>query len=207
MIKMDHSIGTEIANVFSTEEHIRIAIFPLIIAHIAYGFADRSIQYAAEHRIEELKPLSRAVKRLKQEYVNYLRSKLNVDQIRNIEVQTDQFVQLYQTKFMKLYFSTSNGINYQYKGIEYDELRTNAYLSMQFIKVCMEHENQMTDLIKLRLGKARKFHLPTLAQLYDCMDAILGDYAIKDIQSTQIAMKIFKQDLENLDFVLDKIVD
>ena len=204
MLKVNQKGKEEIFNAFSTEEHIRIAIFPLIIAHIAYRFADQAIRYAAEHRIEELKPLSRAVKALKQEYEGYLRTKLKVNQVRSIEAQTEQFVQLYQTKFMKLYFSTANGINYQHKEIEYDELRTNAYISMQFIKACVEHEDNMTDFIKVRLGEARKFHLPTLKQLYDCMDAILGDYEIQDIQSTQIAMNIFKQDLENLDFVLDK---
>ena len=200
MISGNVKISDEVLQNFSFEDYVRIGIEPIFIAHIAWMYAERVVKYSAKFRINEVKQLSRTISILREQYKDSLLKKLSVNQIFNIEKQIDKFVELNKQDFTILYFSTSNAINFQYKNIEYYELRTLAYLSMQFIRLCKDHEDDMTDLIISKIGKARKYHLPVLDKLYDCMDAYLGDYSISEIEATKLSIIVIKRKIENIEF-------
>ena len=191
---------------FTLEEQSKIAFVPLIIAHIAWTYAFRTIQFAADHRLEEVKKLSRAVRHVREEYISELQRSLDQRHIKNIANETDAFMAEYGRDFLILYLSTSNSINRLYKHIEYDELRTNAFLAMQFVKACRNYENRMTKFIKSRIGVGHQSHLPSMSKLYDCMDAYLGDYEITETQDLKNAMAIFDKNLSEIEFNLNNFL-
>lgn len=188
---------------FSFEEHAKIAFVPLIIAHIAWYYADKAVRYAADHRISEVKKLSRAIKELRTHYIDLLKKDLDYKHLEKIQLQADRFMQEYRFDFIVLQHSTANDINYQHVGISYDDLRVFAFLSKQFIRECKKHEDRMTALIRERLGEAKEAHLPTLDTLYTCMDAFLGDYEIKETQNMRNNMIVFHKNLDEIEFELN----
>ena len=131
-----------------------------------------------------------------------MRKDLDFRHYDKIREQADHFMKEYSFFFTTLQYSVANDINFQYVGIQYDELRAYAFVSMMFIKECQRHENKMTELIKSRIGEAKKSHLPTLDALYTCMDAYLGNCEIKETQNMRNNMAVFQKNLNEIEFEL-----
>lgn len=58
---------------FTFNENMMIAFVPLVISHLAWVYAEKVMKYCAEHKIPETVKLSRAVKHVRQEYVDSLK--------------------------------------------------------------------------------------------------------------------------------------
>ena len=187
---------------FTFEEHVQIAFVPLIIAQVAWLYAQKVVRYCAEKRISEVKKLSRTVKELRAHYINLLSKDLDREHREKIFNQADEFIKECAFDFQILYYSTCNEINHQHLKIEYDEMRTYAFLSMMFCREVRKHENRMTALIAQKLGQAREGHLPCIDELYTCMDAYLGNHEIKITPVIETAMMKFQKNLSKIEFTL-----
>lgn len=187
---------------FTFEEHVQIAFVPLIIAQVAWFYADKVLRYCADKRISEVKKLSRAVKGLREWYIQELRKDLDAKHLNHFLTQADDFIKECAWDFQTLYFSTLNELNRQFPQIPHDEMRTNAYIAMMFCKEVRRHEDRMMALIRTKLGHAREGHIPCIDQLHTCMDAYLGDIKIQESRDTEIAMRIFRKNLSKIEFTL-----
>lgn len=187
---------------FSFEEHVQIAFVPLIIAEVAWMYADKVLKYCADKRIQEVKKLSRTVKELRARYNNELGKDLDKKHMTQIYEKAQEFIEVCAFDFQILYYSTNNVINHQHIQIDYDEMRTYAYLAMLFCTEVRQHETRMTAMIAKKLGNAREGHLPCIDQLYTCMDAYLGDREIQRTDVIDTNMKKFQKNLSKIEFNL-----
>lgn len=96
---------------FTWEENMMIAFVPLVISHLAWVYADKVMKYCAEHKIPETVKLSRAVKHVRQEYVDSLKKDLDARHIQHIEKQTEEFFKEYTSDFTIFWHC----VNSQYK--------------------------------------------------------------------------------------------
>lgn len=190
---------------FSFKEHAKIAFTPLIIAHIAWVWAEYTVKESAEKRIEEVKKLSRAVRYLRDTYENAIRKDLDYAHFRKIQEQAQMFLEEYRFDFQRLYFSTSNDISFQHPKAPYNKLRTFAFIGMQFCKFLHDYENEMLELIKSRTGYGREGHLPCINELEACFDAYIGNYPVEPTQNTKISLAVLRKNLDNIEFQLNDL--
>lgn len=188
---------------FSFEEHAKIAFAPLVIAHIAWVWADYALKESAEKRIEEVKKLSRAVRQLRETYERTIRKDLDYIHFRRIQEQAQMFLEEYRFDFQRLYFSTFNDINFQHIKAPHNKLRTLAFIGLQVCKFLHDYENEMLELIKSRTGYGREGHLPCMGELEACFDAYIGNYPVKPTQNTDISLRVLRKNLDSIKFQLD----
>lgn len=99
---------------FTFEEHVQIAFVPLIIAQVAWVYADKVVRYCADKRISEVKKLSRTVKQLREHYLVQLSKDLDREHLNKILSQADELINVCAFDFQILYYSTCNEINRQH---------------------------------------------------------------------------------------------
>ena len=192
-----------LVNSFSFNEHAKIAFTPLVVAHIAWVWAEYVLKECAEKRIEEVKKLSRAVRHLRDKYETAIRKDLDLVHFRRIQEQADRFLLEYRFDFQRLYFSTCNDVNYQHPKAPYNKLRTFAFLGMQFCKFLHDYENEMGRFIQSRIGgECREGHLPFMSELETCFDAYIGNYPVNPTQNTLISLGVLRKNLDQIEFEL-----
>ena len=186
---------------FSLKEHGQIAFAPLIIAEVAWIYAFKVLKFCADNRIEEVKKLSRAVKALREKYIETLSEDLDRAHLDDILSKAEEFLQENAFDFQLMYYSTCNAINYQFIGIEYDSMRTHAYLSSLFCEEVRSHEDRMTEFIRKRLGKATEGHLPYLDTLSTCMEAYLGNITVNKTREIETGLSVFRKNISKIEFI------
>ena len=199
--KLEEAQALSIRENFTFDEQAQIAFIPLIIAHIAWINAFKCIDAAAKHKIEITKKLSRTIRMLHENYRHQLGKSLDFNHLKEIETHADMFYNDRMLDFQQMYYSTYNSISKQFIDIEYLDLRAYAYMTLMILRVCREHEDRMTDLIRTKIKDAYEAHLPYLEELQTCVDAFLGDYPIKNTQDMQIAETILKNNIKRIHYV------
>ena len=188
---------------FTWKENMMIAFVPLIISNIAFLYADKSVKYCADNRIPETVKLSRAVKHVKQEYIDSLRQDLDARHIERINEQSECFCEEYANDFTILWYS----VNAEYKRCFPDDglqsMRTDAYVSILMCRFLMEHNKRMDKVIEAKMGFAQSIKNPYMDKLETCMDAYMGDNVIQDTPNIKACMRIFQRNLDAIDFEVD----
>ncbi len=188
---------------FSKEEQINIAFVPLIFNHIAWIYAMKAVQGSVDNRIEILKKVTRAVRMLRKNYEQEVSKDLDFQHQKHLESETERFISSFQKDFIILYFSVNRELMKKCPDYPYEELRTNAIVSMLMIRHVDKHNKRMDKLVASRLGKSKdSIRMPIMDALYSCMDAFAGkiddfDFSNHDIQ---LSMDIIENDIKKIEF-------
>lgn len=188
---------------FTWKENMMIAFVPLIISHIAFIYADRAVKYCADNRIPETVKLSRAVKHVKQEYLNSLKQDLDARHIERINEQTEMFCEEYSYDFTILWFSVNGEYKRRFKDSSLNNMRTDAYISILMCRFLVEHNKRMDKIIEAKMGFAQSIKNPYLDKLETCMDAYCGNDVIENTKNINACMTIFKHNLDKIEFDVD----
>lgn len=188
---------------FTKEEQINIAFVPLIFNHIAWVYAMKAVEKAAEYRVELLKKITRMVRSLKQEYHNEVGRDLDYKHIQRLEVGAERFIKHFANDFTIMYFSVNREFKSKMPTYPFDDLRTYAIMSMLFIKYVDEHNKRMDTLIASRLGSSKEsIRMPIMDKLYTCMEAMAGEIGKFNYDNADIklCMKIFQNNVGKIEF-------
>lgn len=188
---------------FTWKENMMIAFVPLIISHIAFIYADKAVRYCADNRIPETIKLSRAVKHIKQEYLNSLKQDLDARHIERINEQTEMFCEEYSYDFTILWFSVNGEYKRRFKDSSLNNMRTDAYISILMCRFLVEHNKRMDKIIEAKMGFAQSIKNPYLDKLETCMDAYCGNDVIENTPNINACMAIFKHNLDKIEFDVD----
>lgn len=185
---------------FTWKESMMIAFVPLVISHIAWVYAWKVLDYCKEHRIPETLKLSRAVKHVRDEYIQSIAKDLDAAHIRRVEQQTEQFIQLYDKDFTILWW----GVNAQYKRqFPKDTLismKTDAFIAVLMCRFLIQHNKRMDKIIAAKMGQANSISNPYMDKLETCMDAYCGDQVIECDNNINLCLKVFEKNINAIEF-------
>lgn len=200
MVKKDTE---KMMTAFTEREHIQMAFIPLVLADLAFYYADRCRRYAADKRIEILKKLGRAYDELKRSYIDQVSKDLDMKHQKNIHIQRDEFMAEYRNDFTILWFTVNNEFMRKMPNYPYSDMRTDAICGILMIDLLYENNTRMDKVIAERLGEVRQsIHDPKLDALRSILDAYAGevgnfDYKNKDVI---LAKKIIMRRMNEVEF-------
>lgn len=193
----------QLRNNFTLREHVQIAIVPCILANIAFRYGDKVRKEAAELRISELKPLSRAYDVLKDSYLKELALDLDKEHIKSIDDQTAQFMKLYNSDFVILGCSVESEFKKKYGNCSYCNLRTDAICGMLLVDMAKQMVSDIDKMIQQRIPTSgNTIFNPKVATLRDIFDAYAGNiekFYFND-SNCQLAIKVIRNKILQIEF-------
>ena len=193
----------ELLHSFTFEEHMQIAFLPLIISHCAWYYTEAVLQECAEHKIPEVKGLSRTVKMVRQEYYNSLRKDLNSAHLAEVQSQGDRFLQEFSSDFTIMFFSIRAEVLKSVPDDPYTDMRTYAFMVMLICDYYIEQSHRCDQLIASRTGKIKSSVInPKIAALRGCMDAYTGTIGIDVKNHISRCIRIFENNLSRINFTI-----
>lgn len=186
---------------FTFEEHMQIAFTLLVIIDTIWYFVDKVQAYCREHRISEVKKLSRAINELRERYRQELRKDLSqkhLDQIHEKSVHWREFNAHHMTI---MFFAMSNTLLREYKSQDYLDCMNWAYCAMKLCKLGKSYNDEINKMIRERLGDTKD--APPhwiLDKLYAIMDAHLPEGFKVDDTQIDGCMDVFRNNLKQLKY-------
>lgn len=197
----------EIRQNFTFEEHMMIAFVPTIIAELAWIYAEKTLKFAAENRISETKKLSRAVRAVRADYIDFMAKDLDREHITHIQTQSKKLMEECARDFTILWFSVNQELKSKFPDLAHLDMRTDAFISEIFCRCHYEHNKRMTEFIRDKLGHADDaVKHPHLDKLETCMDAFVSDGngdSIEYNHHIELCIKIFEKNLNRIEFNLN----
>lgn len=201
--EIKHDVHTMLET-FTWKENMMIAFVPLVIAHLAFIYSDKVLEYCKEHRISETLKLSRAVKHIRQEYLSEMKKDLNAAHIRRIEEQTEQFMQIYAHDFTILWWCVNGQYKRQFPDNPYKDMKTDAFVSVMMCRFLDEHNKRMDKIIAAKMGQANSIKNPYINKLETCMDAYCGNQVIECDANIKACMKILEKNINEIEFDVEE---
>lgn len=188
---------------FTWKENMMIAFVPLVIAHLAWIYSDKVLEYCKEHRIQETLKLSRAVRHIRKEYLSEIKKDLNTAHICHIEQQTEQFLQLYANDFAILWWCVNGLYKKQYPADPLKGMKTDAFISVLMCRFLVSHNKRMNKVISAKMDCDNTLSNPYIDKLETCMDAYCGDQVIECDANINACLKILEKNINAIEFDIE----
>lgn len=186
---------------FTFDEHMSIAFTPHVIIDTIWYFVDKVQAYCRDHRISEVKKLSRAINELRKRYRQELRKDLSQKHLDQIHEKSVHWRELNAHHMAIMFFAMGNTLLKEYKSQDYLDCMNWAYCAMKLCKLGESYNDGINKMIRERLGEAKD--VPPhwiLDKLYAVMDAYLpGGFKVDDTQ-VDMCMCIFRNNLKQLKY-------
>lgn len=180
-----------------------IAFVPLVISHLAWIYAGKVMKYCADNRISETVKLSRAVKHIRQGYLDSLRVDLDSAHIRRIEEQTEQFLTLYAHDFTILWWCVNGLYKKQFPEDIYTDMKMDAFISVLMCRFLVAHNKRMDRIIESKMGFAQSIKNPYMDKLETCMDAYCGNQVIECNGNINACLRILGRNINEIEFSVE----
>lgn len=185
---------------FTFNENMMIAFVPLVISHLAWVYAEKVMKYCAEHKIPETVKLSRAVKHVRQEYVDSLKNDLDARHIQHIEKQTEEFFKEYTSDFTIFWYCVNSQYKKQFPGDIYKDMKTDAFLGVLMCRFLVDHNKRMDKIIEAKMGFAQSIKNLYMDKLETCLDAYCGNQVIECDTNIKACLKVLEKNINEIDF-------
>lgn len=191
----------EMLKAFTFEEHMSIAFTPHVIIDTIWYYVDKVQSYCREHRISEVKKLSRAINELRDKYQRELRKDLSQKHLDQIHEKSVNWRDLNSRDMTIMFFAMGNTLLKEYKSQDYLDCMNWAYTAMKLCNLAKKYNDEVNHMIRDRLGKSKD--APPhwiLDKLYAIMDAHLpNEFKVDDTQ-IDMCMGIFRNNLKKLKY-------
>lgn len=194
----------EMLDSFTWQENMMIAFVPLMIADMAWHYVDKVMKYCADRRISEVKKLGRAIKEVRQKYMDSLNQDLDFKHIENVQQHSNMFMNEFAKDFTIFWFQVNGAIKREYPNMEYSDMRTDACCCIFMIDFLKQHNSKMDEIIASKMGASNSIMHPDMLKLKILVDAYLPDkFEIKGKEQIDLALKIINKNLWNIDFKVE----
>lgn len=192
--------------VLTEHEQIRFVWLPITIQYIAWHYAHKAMETAAERKIAEFRKLSRTVRELEKSWVQLVSKDVSPAGQEKIRQEAMRFIEFAGWDFTTLYYSVNAEVKKKAPGFNEDDLRTNAIISRLFIDHLIMHNHAMDVIVAERMGTTPDNIAapppPQMLELRKAMDAYTGlkgliDYREKNIM---LAMNIIGKRINEMEF-------
>ena len=193
--------AAQMLETFTWNENMMIAFVPLIIANLALFYVQEVLDYCAANRLSEVKKLGRAVKEIRQRYVDDLKKDLDSKHLARIEEQTRQFKELERRNFMFLWFGCNQQIKKVAPEMDVLDMRTDAYCCIMMIEFLKRHNRMMDKVIATKMGQSHSIDNPNMIKLAILMDAYFPDgFKVEVTPNIDICLKALANQVYKIEF-------
>ncbi len=192
--------------VFSFDENMQIAFFPLVITELAWHFAYKTMEMAARDMVSETRKLSRVLKQLRKKYEEECMKDLDREHFDYMVTSTKKVIEKCETDLTLLFFSANSELKRTNYGLPYMDMRTYAYMSMAMIEALVEHNTKMNKLIVERLGCTSRIMEDVTPKsvklLNDGMAAYIQPAKFNKTEHIQNSINIILNKIKQCEFVI-----
>lgn len=190
---------------FTWEENMAMGFIPLVIAQMAWNYADRAMRQCAEARLSEFRDLGRKVKALRQEYIDELRVSLGINHIRGIGTNTSQFANECQRDLTILWWSMNQYVKDQEPDMPHDMMRTDAAVAVLMVRFLEKHYDRVNEFIHSKRGNADRVKpYPQMLRLGQLMmDYLPKGFKLESNANIDLCERIFNKNLSKIEFVVN----
>ena len=189
----------------SREEMIKVVFIPLVIADMAWIYAEKAVKEAAKNHVELLKQASRTVRTLRQRYEDDLNFDMTKRQVTNLRRDMAQRILPYVERDSTICYFTANQtlLNSKARDYPYIELRTYALMSYWFLRLYKTYIDETNKMLDERFGRTMtKTFIPVhLKLLKEIMEGFVGigcyDLEVEDKQLV-LAYKVIENRLSTM---------
>lgn len=180
-----------LATEFSWKENVQIAVLPLIINELAFIFTERARRYGAEHHIAQLRPLSRSIIALRQEYQDFITHDLDYRRKTDLTRYAEEFLSepMIQKNVLLISLTLANELRAQNPQLatlerkdEHIDLRVLSTIGLLFIEA---YRRQIAKANRIIAAKANGRITPSIEdpiitdRLHACLVAMQSPFQLK----------------------------
>ena len=178
---------------FTWQENMQIAFVPLVISKIAWWYAEKAMQYCADHRISATKKLNRAIKEMRAKYVDELRKDLDFRHVNHVESQAMRFISEYPKDFIIYELQVSQAIKTEYPTMPDEDLRKDAWCGVMMVEFLKRHNALMDKVIAAKIGQSNSITSPHMVGLETLLDAYMPEgFKIKNTKQIDLCLKVLE---------------
>lgn len=137
----------------SRKQQTEIVFVPLVMARLAWNYAERALALAAAHKVGLLKKLSRATREAAAAYDVMLRRTIQPSQLHTIRRDTERFEQEQAPFFTTLYFTVNNEVKRAAPEFGYDDIRTQALTAVLIVDMMDDYYRHINELLRVALRR------------------------------------------------------
>jgi len=198
--------------VFTTKEQIMISFVHLVIAEVAWQYADYCIYYCKENKIHDVKKLNEKFQKMRDDYVyGYLSQSLDKRMRDNITKNAKEFTESKafkkESEWAFNVIGDAYGKQYPNETIQYPLLRVVAQMGILMVEVYNRQIDKVNKMIDERLHDKREQSAKNIIiseALIDYFDCMQGDYTLeKTPEMEKIICKIMRF-IDEAEFYLEK---
>lgn len=185
------------------QEQMQVALVPIILSQIAWHFADKALALCASYRVDMLKKLARTIKMLRTVYDRAINRDLDPKHRGILERETGRFLDECQYDFTILYYAVNSEFKRDYPSYPYDDMRTDAILSLLIIRLLDSHNRKMDALIADKMGLEKpSVRMREIDSLYSAMEAFAGiDGSFRfNERNIALALKVIENRIKQIQF-------
>lgn len=199
--------------VFSDREQIQVSFVHLVLAELAWQYADYCIYYCKKNKICDVKKLTEKFEKMRDEYDGkFLSQSLDAQMRRNIKKDAKQFSEseAYRDESKWAFDVICDAYSKQYPDddIKYKLLRVTAQMGRFMVEVYNRQIDKVNKMIDERIGNNRERSAKNIIiseALVDFFDCMQGDFTLeKTPEFERIINKICKF-VDNADFRLEGV--
>lgn len=199
---------------FTKDELLAITAFPLIVNAVAFKFANKAMDLAAEHRIEATRPLRKGLTHIEDEYKSFvIKGGLSYPIWCDLNKNVDKFYDAIAKDNVIAFFSINNALKKFYPEYPYSDTRTWAAMALGVIMMGDRYIEKCNAKMAEKLGEGNftpTLRCPVIDKLVFIADALLGirdfDYnKFYSERNVKLNFDIFEIRLNEIDFGLDDL--
>lgn len=184
-------------SMFTEQERIQMAYHPYLYAELAWHYAEKAIETAKNMRNDSLKKVSRMIRCFRVDFNCELKKKMTQNVLEAAKEKVQQVLQNKALDFFIFFTTVKNEINRQHVGLELNEIRSYAYMSILCMQSLKRLDSDNTELIRMRLGQASQHEsYKYMKELRSCMDAIMDGVKIEKTQPIKTTIAIIEKLIE-----------
>lgn len=198
-----HNDALAMLETFTFKENMLMAYVPLIITEVAWHYALKVVNEAAQNRISDFKRLSRKVKSLRENYLQNCTKDLTKQDIERIIESAKAFINSCGNDFSIMFYSVNNELKKKWPDCHYLDIRTDACIAQSMIKLLFLHNERMDKLVERKLGgKMPSYRNPINEALLDCMRQYAFPAQVEFTGNMRLSMQIIHKKFNAIDFVV-----
>jgi hypothetical protein len=180
-----------------------VAYTPLIIAHIAWHFAYKSLELARLHKVTALKSVKRKADQLQADYNRMLREDLTQAHIDGYAAETSRFINLCACDFTIFYYTANNEVKRVAPDVPHHDVATYALMAILIIDALKQHNRDTSAMLLKCLGMHDDAVTnPYILALQCLMEACTAGCPVKrNAPMLANCISIFRKNIDKIEFV------
>lgn len=188
---------------FDAEEIITLGYYPHIAEHAAWRYGLKVVNTCADLRLPEFVKHARKARGLREGYLKNLAIDLQYEVIDDFAVQCERIMEQCEHDFLIMWFTVNGEIKKRYRGLDHDEMRTDAYLCRLMCEAVNRFGKRLDEEITKRTGMEGHTQYPFTDRLSELMVDYSGGIELDGSELIDRCVRILDKNIKTITIKID----